>query len=62
MTTNPTTYEVEVWNCEEDFLVETKTFETEVEALQYITVSIDEDMEYGDYETYEYFLNDELIC
>ena len=61
MTTTSTTFKVDVWNYQEDLLVQSKTFQTEEEALQFITESIDEDMEYGDYNTYDYFVNGELI-
>ena len=54
-------YIVEVRETGLGITAQTKEFQTEIEALNFITNQIDEDILYGDDEEYDYYLNGAIM-
>lgn len=59
---NDKNYQVEVFTIQDNTLVISEWFDTEVEAIDYIEDSCHEDMLFGDSNVYEYRMNGETIC
>ena len=55
------TYKAEAYNRELHTMTTLIENVSEIEALNAIEAAIDEDLEYGEYETYDYYLNGQLM-